>query len=116
MLIEVVAQSSQPAPPCFAPGALLPSLIAAADTPIVFATDWVWGYEGVPMIRPLLVLAHPLPSNAATRPGQRLVRVELNGSGRPATWTFSPDGQYFSYYVGSGTADWIGPSRHMERW
>ncbi len=22
--------------------------------------------------------------------------------------TFSPDGQYFSYYVGSGTADWIG--------
>jgi hypothetical protein len=22
--------------------------------------------------------------------------------------TFSPDGQYFSYYIGSGTADWIG--------
>jgi hypothetical protein len=29
-------------------------------------------------------------------------------AGNTGVDTFSPDGQYFSYYVGSGTADWIG--------
>ncbi|MGB7539932.1 MAG: hypothetical protein WBM17_15420 [Anaerolineales bacterium] len=29
-------------------------------------------------------------------------------SGNTGVDTFSPNGQYFSYYVGSGTADWIG--------